>query len=228
MSVEEAMKKTMRMFCISMLMVFLFLVCAAAQQPAPGLPGDRPVGSRQGAPQRGEVSGMAGDILTISLRDGTTETIKLSDQVRIGKEKKITAQDLQTGRYVRVFGQRGTDGTFKAVVVRMMEEDRPPAKRAEGRRETPVAGVISRLNPFQVSTDGGVVDVDLSGVRAIFLELPLKATDLKKGDKVLVIGRPGNPSRIVVVDLFPEEPADSRGSRGPGGAGQQQRDDGGR
>lgn len=87
---------------------------ASGQTPSSGFNGSRPTTDRFGGGIRGEIISIEGDTLTVSLPDGGSKLILVSDSTTITTASTGTIDDLKPNDTVMAFGQTNDDGSLSA------------------------------------------------------------------------------------------------------------------
>ncbi|HUV46798.1 MAG TPA: DUF5666 domain-containing protein [Candidatus Bathyarchaeia archaeon] len=89
------------------------------------------MGTRQGFPGtpnqqgsqavRGEIINKDEGSITVKLTDNSSKIVLISETTEINKATKGSAEDLQTGQQVMVFGQKNEDGSVSALNIQLGE-----------------------------------------------------------------------------------------------------------
>jgi len=89
------------------------------------------MGTRQGFPGtpnqqgsqavRGEIISKDEGSITVKLTDDSSKIVLFSETTEINKATKGSAEDLQTGQQVMVFGQKNEDGSVSALNIQLGE-----------------------------------------------------------------------------------------------------------
>lgn len=78
---------------------------------------------------RGTVVKLADDALTVKAKNGTTETVNLTDKTRIQYLVRRKLADIKAGDFLASTGVRGTDGKIHAIEVRIFPQATPDGGR---------------------------------------------------------------------------------------------------
>jgi hypothetical protein len=172
--------------------------------------------------ERGEVVAIKGDVVTLTLRDGTDTNFELTPAAQVGQQQTADISDVTVGACAFSFGQRmGPDLVTAAVVV--IEDRRPDGCRSSGGgnagRGGLAGGAVTTIagDTYSVATSAGPQRFKVSLQTKVVRLVTVPASTLTPGQCVTAAG-PRNSAGVVTARRVVISPASVGGCFAPGSA----------
>lgn len=159
---------------------------------------------------RGEITAFEGGMLTVRSVEGDTVEMSVPAEARISSLTRVEFETLKKGDFIASAGLRQSDGTLKAIDVRIFPAGgrHPPEVHRKYRLgpestmtnatvDAFVGGVSGRT--FRVKYKGGEQTIVVPKDALVMRQDPGTTALLKPGAKVSVVGSRGDDGKIAVV-----------------------------
>jgi hypothetical protein len=159
---------------------------------------------------RGEIAAFERGMLTVRSVEGETVAMSVPAEARISSLTRVAFETLKKGDFIASAGLRQSDGTLKAIDVRIFPAGgrRPPEVHRKYRLgpestmtnatvDAFVGGVSGRT--FKVKYKGGEQTIVVPKDALVMRQDPGATDLLKPGAKVSVVGSKGKDGKIAVV-----------------------------
>jgi len=198
---------------IAGLIVMSFAIPAFSQSSADRQGGPQRRGRFKRVLIRGEVIRVEGDNFVISTKDGQTKTVTVTQRTKFGKPILVDKDKLKIGNNIFALGQSAGEGSIEAKMIRVLpgenrgkpsrRRSQPPRSMDRGAKQgmprggrqgyRKIRGTITGLAPLTIKGySGDTMTVEVTSNTRIIEETPASYSDLKAGDKVIVIMLPSD------------------------------------
>jgi hypothetical protein len=164
---------------------------------------------------RGAIAAVAGDTLSVTSREGTPESVTLTDKTPVMSVKRIELSDIKPGSFIGTASKPGPNGELTAIEVLLFPENMrgvgeghyawdlaPGTMMTNANVDATVAAASGR--ELTLSYKGGTVKVTVPADAALVTPVPAERSDLKAGAKVFVVATKGEDgmltARFVAVE----------------------------
>lgn len=187
------------------LVTMICLICfAVLAMPAP-------VQAQQPGRLRGEIVKAEDGTYALKTRDGTTLTMKLADDARVGALVKASMADLKGDTFIGIAGEPKNDGTIEAFSIHIFQvaqrgvvpdrhgpwDARPGSTMTNAYIESHVSGATG--DTFTVKYKDGEQKIVVTPQTAITAVAPGNRSELKAGTPIIVMGWDKQPDGSVLA-----------------------------